>query len=153
MQRANIVSLTDVGSVVAKSLSFPMPSNWQELSWCENNLDLPTIRRAFSVAGVSVREGHSHDATTIENAFEVAWNAKSKSFSKLKGELLWGTSLSLGIVGSLVGNPAAGILASLGLVVAEKLWSEPMTTAVARALRPQSFHIWDCRQRLGRPRS
>lgn len=144
-KRNNISSVADVGAVLAKYLSFPTPTDWTSLRWCEDNLDLAGIRKAFKIIDDEARDlpaggcigGH------VQTILAQAWERKVRSISETKNRVVWGTSMSLAVAGSFVAPGTTGILSALGLAAASNIWLESASAQVARLLNPTAFHLWE----------
>jgi len=50
--------------------------------------------------------------------------------------------LSVASAGTLFTVPKIGLLDALGIALAQNFGQEPVVTSLARAIRPNAFHIW-----------
>jgi hypothetical protein len=151
-QRSGVSFPGDVGSIIADIASFPTPSSWDSLRWCEEHLDLPAIRRAFEILNAKAVDlagvGEVGDALRDElrKAAETALNSASKT----KHAVFWSTSMSVALLGTLFTGPVVGILAALGMTAATNVWLDPLSESISRTVQPSSFHLWKMQKSLGR---
>lgn len=139
----------DIGGLLQERIVLPAPNSWDSVRWCDDHLDLQTMRAAIRSLELEVAEGGLTTDTVDEYRAKLdeAWRRQVASVQVTRQAALWTTTLSLGAAGALAAGPVTGLLAGLGLAAVANVITEPVSNAVATLLSRNSIHAWKLDQR------
>jgi hypothetical protein len=153
MNIRNISIPGEIGAVLETKLSFPTPSNWDGLKWCDEHLDVSGIRGAFATLEKQTLDELAKNGDylgTIRDAIETNWNKQIRASARLHHLIYWGATLSVGALGTYVSGPLAGLLASFGLTTVSNTMISPFTKGLTKRIAGSMFHLWKLNEMGGR---
>ncbi|MCE7737879.1 MAG: hypothetical protein GPJ50_00745 [Candidatus Heimdallarchaeota archaeon] len=143
----------EIGALLSTNLSFPSPRSWDGLDWCENNIDIKRLRKAFKILEgdiISEIDDDPDKLDSFKSIIKEIWSAKLREISRLQSLVYWGTTLSVGAAGTIITGPLVGLLGALGITALSNMLLGPFSKEVSRVLRSNSFHLWDFDRTKGR---
>lgn len=153
MKLRNLSLPGELGGLFNTNLSYPNPTNYDALRWCEENLDILAIRRSFSLIEKELMESLSDDYHVVDDIKDILnnmWEIHKNSISNIKKLVYWGSTLFVGAAGTLISGPITGLLASLGLTTLSNTLLGPFSEQAAKMFKRNSFHIWKLDSKMGR---
>jgi hypothetical protein len=149
----NISFPGEIGALFQNELSFPCPNDWEGLRWCNENLDIKNVKKSFSILDSEITTHLNKTPEVIYNLkgnLNECWHKHLKESTRIKKMVYWGSSLSLGALGTLVTGPLIGLLTAFGLTASSNILLEPFSEYSTKKIARKSYHLWKTYNSMGR---